>query len=167
MLLKKRILILLFNKTLINKFINFYYYFLILNYFNCCFYQTKLIKFNLKYFYLLKLITYDKYFLNLKINSIIESMYCLNVLNKCSFVKNLTKSNSFFSLIRSPFVYKKSMEQIFLEKFKSIFKSENFYYNFFLQEYQEEQLKKFFKKELILKYCYKLILNSTKNYEKI
>lgn len=115
----------------------------------------------------MKLITYDRYFLNLKINSILENMYFLNIFNEGNVLTFLKKSNIFFSVVRSPFVYKKSMEQFFLQKFKGTFMSNKFCYNFFLQVYEEEQLKNKLKEEVILKYCYKLVLDSSKNNETI
>jgi hypothetical protein len=106
---------------------------------------------SLNYSYTFKWKCTSLFILNSKLNSLIEFFH--NIKNLCS-TKNLnylSSSKNYVSVIRSPFVYKKSMEQFFYEKYKIYHQTNVSAYNFFFHNYQYIHLKKILRKKIISK----------------
>ena len=76
------------------------------------------------------------YILRIKISTILEYLFHFSSSNFFNRLQSLPKSNSFFSIIRSPFVYKKSMEQLFYNFYKVRCYTNILSYNLFIQKYQ-------------------------------
>jgi len=113
---------------------------------------------NLGYLYNFKWISYSPFVLKNKLSCLFEFF---NFLNKpyiqTILTHSLIKSRHFFSVIRSPFVYKKSMEQLFYWTYKLCHYTNIFRYDIFLQEYQSEILKKELSRKMIVKFSCKII----------
>jgi len=95
--------------------------------------------------------------LKTKLSILLEILFCFINSKSTKNVQNLLKSNVFFSIIRSPFVYKKSMEQFFYVTHKLCYQTQAINYNFFLQKYQSIFLKKELNTKGILKFFHKII----------
>jgi hypothetical protein len=127
----------------------FYYYFikgklsilLCLN--NCILQKNSLTSDCLNYFYTLKWTCATLFILNSKLNFLIEFFYNIKNITCIQNLNHLPNHKYFLSVIRSPFVYKKSMEQIYCENFKVCYQTNILLYNFFFYNYQNVYLKKF------------------------
>jgi hypothetical protein len=89
--------------------------------------------------------------LNSKLNCLIEFFYSVKKLSYSQSLNYLSKSKFFVSIIRSPFVYKKSMEQLFYNHYKIYYQTKITAYNFFFYNYQYSCLKKNLREKTILK----------------
>ena len=118
--------------------------------------KYKIFSKTLKYFYNLKLNSLVSYIIESNINYFIEFLVSFNTFVLFNRLKNFSKSSSLYSVIRSPFVYKKSMEQYFCKKHKLNYKTNLFSYNFFLTKYQYFLIKKELNQNSIFKYFFKI-----------
>ena len=134
-----------------------FYYFIkkklliLVSLFTCVLKKHSIITKDLKYYYTLKWNCTSPFILNSKLNSLIEFFYNVKDL---SFIKNLnyfSHSKHFVSVIRSPFVYKKSMEQLFYNEYTIYYQTNTSPYNFFFHNYQYINLKSILHKKIILK----------------
>nr|QFP99038.1 ribosomal protein S10 [Rhizaria sp.] len=161
MLLKKKKIIFLSLKK--KSQIKFIYYsiknkiFLLIYFSNCFLWQSKIVSSSLKYFYSLKLNAFIFSILGMKLNSLIEKFFIFNNVNFFGSVSNLSKSKCFTSVLRSPFVYKKSIEQFFYETYKINFQTGIVKYIYILQEYQQIFLRNELNQKNISKFYFKLI----------
>lgn len=162
LLLKKKIIFLNFRKK-INTNASLIYYFvvkkiIVLLYFSKCILQRYyLVSTNLKYFYNLKWNTLVSYSLQSKLNTLLEFfIYFMSVILPKN-IWNFSNSKYFISVIRSPFVYKKSMEQFFHKTYRICCITNIFKYDFFFQGYQFHFLKNELKEKSILKFFCKII----------
>jgi len=105
----------------------------------------------LSYFYTLKWNCASHFILNSKLNFLIEFFFNLKNIGSIKNLNYLSHCQYFVSVIRSPFVYKKSMEQFFFEKYKVYYQTNALTYNFFFHNYQYIYLKKILQKKKILK----------------
>lgn len=123
---------------------------------NCLLKKYSIVIENLKYFYTLKWKCASFFILNSKLNYVIE--FCANIKNSSSIesLNYLSNSKYFVSVIRSPFVYKKSMEQFLYEKYKVYYQTNISIYNFFFQNYQYLFLKRVLNKKMISKLFFKI-----------
>jgi hypothetical protein len=143
--------------------LSFYYYFIkksnlsILLYLTTCTLQkNSIISKRLKYFYTLKWNCATLFILNSKLNFLIEFFYNIKNLNLIQKLNHLPNHKYFLSVIRSPFVYKKSMEQFYCENYKVNYQTNILAYNFFFHNYQYVHLKNFLHKKKFLKLFCKL-----------
>jgi len=162
-LLKKKIIFLQIKTKSITK--NLYwgiiYYFtknrisLLFNNYNYKLWKQYVISNSLKYFYDLKWNSYTSHIVRTKINSLITfCTYFLNFsLNKVYIYPN---SWHFLSVLRSPFVYKKSMEQFSYKKHKITCTTNIYGYDFFFENYQFNFLKKEFSCNSVWKFFCKI-----------
>ena len=156
---KKKIIILYSNKQ--NNKIKLYYFLtnnikLIIFLFRYPLKKYKVVSKSLKYFYNLKLNSVVSYVLESNINYFIEFLFSFNNFILFNKLKTFAKSKSLYSVIRSPFVYKKSMEQYFCNLYKLNYQTNLFNYNFFLTKYQYFLIKKELNQNSILKYFFKI-----------
>ena len=123
---------------------------------NCLLRKDNIVIENLKYFYTLKWKCASFFVLNSKLNYLIE--FCANIKNLGSIksLNYLSNSKYFVSVIRSPFVYKKSMEQFLYEKYKVYYQTNISNYNFFFENYQYLFLKRVLDKKMISKLFFKI-----------
>ena len=128
----------IFNKF--NNIIILYYrfknkLFLILNTLYCLLHRYKIISKTLKYIYNLKWVSLVSYILKIKFSFLKNFLFYLNNLTTFKYISILSNSKYIFSVIRSPFVYKKSMEQFFYNTYKISCQNSLANYNYFLQNY--------------------------------
>jgi hypothetical protein len=137
--------------------IRFYYYFIkgqlpvLLCLTNCVLQKNSIINKRLKYFYTLKWNCTTLFILNSKLNFLVEFFYNIKNINCTQNLNHLPNHRYFLSVIRSPFVYKKSMEQFYCENYKVYYQTSILTYNFFFYNYQYIHLKKNLYKNKILK----------------
>jgi len=81
-----------------------------------------------------------------------ELLYIFMGFKNLQPISIFSKSKYFVSVIRSPFVYKKSMEQFFSETFKIYYQTDLVQFNFFLQKYQYNFLRKELKENSVFKF---------------
>jgi hypothetical protein len=124
--------------------------------FVCCATKYKVFSKALKYFYNLKLNSVVSYVIEANINYFIEFLFSFNTFFLFNKLKNFSKSKSLYSVIRSPFVYKKSMEQYSCKKHKLNYKTSLFSYDFLLAKYQYFLIKKELNQNSIFKYFFKI-----------
>ena len=163
LVLKKKIIFLNIKKSYKNFLIfEFYYYFIkgklsiLLCLTNCVLQKDSIISDRLKYFYTLQWTCPTLFILNSKLNFLIEFFYNIKNINRIQNLNHLPNYKYFVSVIRSPFVYKKSMEQFYCENYKVHYQTNILLYNFFFYNYQYVYLKNFLCKKKILKLFCKL-----------
>lgn len=110
----------------------------------------------LKYFYGLKLNSVISYVIELNINYLIEFIFSINNFKAFNSVKCYSKLKHLYSVIRSPFVYKKSMEQFYFSSYKLKYETNIYQYNFLIKNYQKFFIKKELKKNSIFKFVFKI-----------
>ena len=115
----------------------------------------KKISFNSYYKYDIKLISFVSKMSTNQLSNLKERFVYLNNL-KTQLV--LPQSKHILTVLRSPFVYKKSREQFFYNTCKLKFKTSLLSYNFFLQQYNRFFFKNYLKKNSIFKFTYKLVI---------
>lgn len=76
-------------------------------------------------------------------------------LKSFSSLRTLASSKYHISVLRSPFVYKKSMEQFFYKTYKINYQTGILKYNFFSEKYCQSLLYKEFTSRMILKLVFK------------
>jgi hypothetical protein len=118
---------------------------------NCVLKKYNVITKSLNYFYTLKWKCTSSFILNSKLNSLIEFFYSVRELSNFKNLNWLSNSKYFVSVIRSPFVYKKSMEQFFYKKYKIYYQTNISTYDFFFHNYQYIHLKMVLRKKKNLK----------------
>ena len=118
--------------------------------------KYKVVSKTLKYFYNLKLDSVVSYIIESNINYFIEFLFSFNTFILFNILKTFSKSKSMYSVIRSPFVYKKSMEQYFFNSYKLNYQTSLFNYNIFLTWYQYFLIKKELNQNSIFKYFFKI-----------
>lgn len=160
LLLKKKIVFITINKKSSNYFLQLkiIYYFihkgigLLLYISNCFLLKNNLVSNNLKYIYNLKWNSLSSYILAIKISLLMELFYIFIGFNSVRPILIFSKSKYLVSVLRSPFVYKKSMEQFFYQTSKIYYQTDLIQYNFFFQKYQYNFLKKELKENSIFKF---------------
>jgi hypothetical protein len=95
--------------------------------------------------------------LNSKLSSLVEFFSSVQNLKNIKTLNYLRKSNYFISVIRSPFVYKKSMDQFFYETYKIYYQTNFSMYNIFVYSYQYKELCKILKKKNTSKLFCKIV----------
>lgn len=159
MLSKKKIILLKIKKIKIQ----FFYYcikkcFILLIYLsNCWLQQDKIVTSSLKLAYFFKWKSLTPLVLQTKLSFLTKFFFAFKSLLSFTDLKYLAKSNSLISLIRSPFVYKKSFEQLSYNKFVICCQTHFFKYNFILSNYECFFLKKELHQNSVLKYFFKII----------
>ena len=134
--------------------------------------------------YFLIYLIFLKYFLKKKNNPLFFLFFKINVLNKFFFnsilikifaifkelnvflninFKFLKKNRKNYTILRSPFVYKKSREQFFFDRFKGWFYLSLFSKNFFFIDYLENVLVKILVFPFLFKIIIKKIMYLNKN----
>ena len=111
---------------------------------------------NLKYFYTLKGKSTSPFILNNKLNYLTEFFHNIKDLGCTKNLNYLSNSKYILSVIRSPFVYKKSMEQFFYETYAINYQTNVSMYNVFFHNYQYIYLKKILHRENFLKFFCKI-----------
>jgi hypothetical protein len=111
---------------------------------------------DLNYFYTLKGICNSSFILNSKLAFLTEFFYKIKELGCIKRLDYLFNSQYFVSVTRSPFVYKKSMEQFFYKKYAINYQTNISRYNYFFNTYQVFNLKKVLQKENFLKLLCKI-----------
>ena len=160
LLLKKKIIFITINKKILKSFLQLkiIYYFVrkginIFLYISTCFLlKNNLVSNNLKYIYNLKWNSLSSYVLAIKISLLMELFYIFIGFNSVRPVLIFSKSKYLVSVVRSPFVYKKSMEQFFYQTFKIYYQTDLIQYNYFLQKYQHNFLRKELKENSVFKF---------------
>jgi hypothetical protein len=159
LVLKKKIIFINCKKSyvMVNTQIRLFYYFirnkvLLWVYLsNCQLKKNNVMAKSLNYFYTLKWKCTSSFILNSKLNSLLEFFYSVRGLSNFKNINWLSNSKYFVSVIRSPFVYKKSMEQFFYKKYKIYYQTNISTYNFFFHNYQYENLQNALRKKKNLK----------------
>jgi hypothetical protein len=159
LILKKKIVFINIKKryNIVTIRIKLFYYFikkklmLLVFLSNCLLKKRSIIVTDLKYFYTLKWKCTSPFMLHNKLNSLIEFFYNVKNLGHIKSFNHLSNSKYFVSVIRSPFVYKKSMEQFFYKRYKIYYQTNVLSYNFFFHNYQYVLLKKKLREKAILK----------------
>ena len=134
-----------YNKVLTLKF---YYYFIktklsiLICLTNCVLKKNSIINKHLKYFYTIKWSCATLFILNSKLNFLIELFDKIKSINFIQNLNHLPNYKYFLSVIRSPFVYKKSMEQLYFENYKVYYQTSILKYNFYYFNYQYAFLRK-------------------------
>jgi hypothetical protein len=131
---------------------------LLLSLSNCVLKKYIIVTKNLTYMYSLKYSCNSPFILNSKLNFLIEFFYRL----KNGSIKNLNYLSHykyFISIIRSPFIYKKSMEQFFFKRYTMYYETNISIYNFFFNNYQYKYIKKILQKKKNSKLFCKVIFN--------
>jgi len=158
---KKKIIILNVKKNSCKtKFIYFYFKKkekLLLYLFNCYIQQYDITLNSLKYFYSFKLKSPVFYILETNLNYLLELLFSFSTLSLFTNLKSLQKSKRLLSVLRSPFVYKKSMEQLFSTLYKITYKTHITKYDIILKNYQFTFLKIELEQNSILKFFFKII----------
>jgi hypothetical protein len=137
MILKKKNIIIYNYKKYQNKI--FYFCFnknikLLIHLLKCLLNRYKIISKGTKYFYTLKLQSVVSYIVELYINYFIEFIFSFNNFTLLGTLKNHAQPKHLYSVLRSPFVYKKSMEQFYYNSYKLKYKTNVTPYNFFLKK---------------------------------
>jgi hypothetical protein len=158
LILKKKIIFInikkSYNKILQTKLI---YYFIrnklviLVSFPTCSFNKYNIFTKNLDYSYTLKWNCSSTFILNSKLNSLVEFFYNVKDTNSIKTLNHFSNSKYFISVIRSPFVYKKSMEQFFFNEYIIYYKTDVLAYNFFFHNYQYTNLKNILQKKIFLK----------------
>jgi hypothetical protein len=158
LVLKKKIIFINLKKShiIINTEIRLFYYFIRNKIVSWVFLSNYTLKknniiINLNYFYTLKWKCTSSFILNSKLNSLVEFFYSIHELSNFKNLNWLSNSKYFVSIIRSPFVYKKSMEQLFYEKYKIYYQTNISTYNLFFHNYHYSHLKVVLRKKKNLK----------------
>ena len=126
---------------------------------NCFFNKQSIVVKNLISFYSLKWKCNSFFVLKNILNSLIEFFYNVKDLGFIKNLKSLSNSKYFVSVIRSPFVYKKSMEQFIYKQYKISYQTNISIYNYFFDRYKYIYLKKVLQKNIILKLFCKITFN--------
>lgn len=119
---------------------------------NCSLQKRSVIIFDLSYFYSLKFDSFSPHVFQVKLNRLAE---IFSYFQNFSNLRNLVSSKYSISVLRSPFVYKKSMEQFFYKTYKINYQTGILKYNFFLEKYYQYFLNKEFASRVILKLVFK------------
>jgi hypothetical protein len=114
---------------------------------------------SLNYFYNLKGKCISPFLLNSKLNFLTEFFHNIKNLGSLRTLNYFSHSQALISIIRSPFVYKKSMEQFFYKKHTINYQTNSLTYNFFFYSYQYISLKKVLEKFLYIKLLCKITFN--------
>jgi hypothetical protein len=140
----------------------FFYYFtknkfvLLLFFTNCLFKKKIVMNEGLGTFYALNLKCNALFRLKTKLNSWIELFYTMQNISTVKNLNYLPNAKKFVSVIRSPFVYKKSMDQFFYERYQFCYKTNVSTYNYYFCHYQYEQLQKILQENTIWKLACKI-----------
>ena len=128
----------------------------LVNYLNCRLGQFKIVTKKLKHSYIFKWNSHISLVIEVQLNSVIEFFFTFNTL-KVKNYKKLVYSKKLISLLRSPFVYKKTMEQLCYSNSGIVSQTKFIKYNYILQNYQYFFLNKVLNQNSILKFFLKII----------
>lgn len=160
MLLKKKFMLLNFTQKRLKAGLVYFFkkrsFNLLLSIVKCGLEQRKIANVNLKYSYNLNCRSLTSYVLEMKLKVLLNFFYYFNCLNLATFIKKFSKTNYLISLIRSPFVFKKSMEQLRYDHHKFRCRTNFLAYNFVVENYYSHFLKKELNETSISKYFLKI-----------
>jgi hypothetical protein len=128
----------------------------LMNYSNCQSGQYKIVTKILKHSYILKWNSFISFVIEVQLNSVIEFFFSFNNL-KVKNYKKLVYSKKLISLLRSPFVYKKTMEQLCYSSTGIVSQTKFIKYNYILQAYQYFFFNKVLNQNSILKFFLKIV----------
>ena len=157
MLIKK--IIIFYNNNHKN---NLFYFFknkkikILIQFSNCLFKKHNVVSKILNYSYNLKLNSVVSYIIELNVNYFIEFIFSFNNFKTFNKLKNYSKLKHLYSVLRSPFVYKKSMEQFYFSSYKLKYETNTCQYNFLLKNYQNFFIKEELKKNSVFKFVFKI-----------
>jgi hypothetical protein len=160
MFLKKKIILLNIEKQKLKIQLVYYCFnfftITLMNYSNCQSGQYKIVTKILKHSYILKWNSFISFVIEVQLNSVIEFFFSFNNL-KVKNYKKLVYSKKLISLLRSPFVYKKTMEQLCYSSTGIVSQTKFIKYNYILQAYQYFFFNKVLNQNSILKFFLKIV----------